>query len=52
MLNALCIRIFDEIKASSGKTAVQAEQDAKRIMGFDSPADVSTQRRRLIRALA
>jgi len=40
MLNALCIRIFDEIKASSGKTAVQAEQDAKRIMGFDSPADI------------
>jgi hypothetical protein len=46
ILNALCIRIFDEIKANSGL------QDAQRIMGFDSPSDVSTLRRKVVTSLA
>jgi hypothetical protein len=38
ILNALCIRIFDDIKAKSGL------HYAQQTMGFDSPSEVSAER--------
>jgi hypothetical protein len=45
MLNALCIRVFDEIEDKSSLPRAQ------QIMGFQNPSEVSIQRRRVVMSL-